>query len=300
MFRLMLNAHPRILIPGETYFLTDLMNEVPLSGTLSAAQVESVLETILGHWRWREWGIEDDDLRHALRQVDAPTLAGLIAALFELPLQASGKKRWGDKTPGYTTEIERLHSVLPNAQFLHVIRDGRDVCLSLRKTGWQGDSSWQIARYWGSAVGAACTVGRTLPRDLYLEVSYEALVLDTERELRRVCEYLGESFAAEMLSFHETAEGNIPERALGHMSKTFRAPRDSDIGRWKREMNSWHRAVFEAFAGPTLEVAGYERSVHRGLSVVRGVCRGLDWMAHTTLPLRRRANLHFPRLRKAL
>jgi len=297
MFRLMLNAHPDLLIPGETWFLSDLMDRLPLDGPLTADQVEDALSVIRAHWRWQEWGLDDELLNSTLRALDEPGLGDLIDSLFSLP--AAGA-RWGDKTPGYATEIHRLHQVFPHAKFLHVIRDGRDVCTSLRRTGWHGESTHAIAEYWSDTVQSACETGRALTDGLYLEVTYEELVLNTESVLRAVCEFLEISFDPAMLSFHETAASNIPDRAEGHLSKTKRPPRVSDVQRWKDEQPRFRTLVFEAFAGPTLEMAGYERSASHGLWLLRAFCLTLDRLAVVSLPLRRRLGLHFPGWRKAL
>ena len=264
------------------------------------SRTEEAIDIIRGHWRWREWEIDDDLLVSTLRSLDSPTLASLIHALFSLTISGSPNVQWGDKTPGYTTEIERLHLVFPEARFIHVIRDGRDVCLSLKKTGWHGQATWTIAEYWGSTVTAACRAGRALPADQYMEVAYEDLVLQSETVLRTVCAFLHLEFEPGMLSFHETAGENIPGRAEGHLKKTTRPPRASDVQRWKREQNRVQRTIFEAFAGPALEIAGYERSVRHGLGPIRMVFRGLERAALASLPLRRRLGLHAPGWRKAL
>ncbi len=60
--------------------------------------------------------------------------APVVRAFFELYAEKQGKPRWGDKTPGYTQHIRKISKVLPEARFIHLIRDGRDVTLSRTKT----------------------------------------------------------------------------------------------------------------------------------------------------------------------
>lgn len=300
MFQLMLNRHPAIHIPGETWFLSDLMDELPASGPLSPEGLELAERIIVDHWRWKEWGIPDSDLAAAIRGLTAPDLASVIEAVYRLPMERAEKTRWGDKTPGYATEVGRLHQVFPDARFLHLIRDGRDVVTSLRRTGWHGERSWTIAEYWSDSVAAARRDGGALPVGQYHEVKYEDLVLDTERVLREVCEFLQEEFDPEMLSFHEAAGDHIPGRAASHLSKAFRPPRESDVQRWREEMAFRHLVLVEAFAGKTLREAGYDRAVRLPLGWARLLCRSIDWGSEVTLPLRRRLGLHFPKARREL
>lgn len=300
MFRLMLNAHDRLSIPGETWFLSELMDALRLTGPLTDVDVQTARQLIQGHWRWEEWGVEDDRLEDALRDLDTPTLADVIDTTFRLTVEPDGDAQWGDKTPGYVTEVPRLHTVFPEARFLHVIRDGRDVCLSLKRTGWHGESTWGIARYWADAVSSACRAGRSLPGDQYMEISYERLVQDTENVLREVCEFLGVGFQRGMLDFHETATNELPDRTRQHHSKTHRAPRSQDVRRWEREQPPLQRVIFEAFAGDALAMAGYDPTVRSGRAPVRMACRALDRVANFTYPVRRRLGIHFPGWRRSL
>jgi hypothetical protein len=267
---------------------------------LTPEQVTAASDLIHGHWRWKEWEVDEGESRAAIEDLDEPSLGDVIDAVFRIPMSEAGKRRWGDKTPGYATEIARIHRLFPEARFLHLIRDGRDVVSSLRKTGWHGEMSWTIAEYWATAVSTARREGRALPPGQYLEVSYERLVLDTDAALRDVCEFLGEDFEPGMLTFHGSAADRIPERATKHHRKTFRPPRESDVQRWRREMGYYHRVTTEAVAGSTLQDVGYERSVRIPLGWVRVICGSIDGAAKATLPLRRRLGLHFPQGRKKL
>jgi len=300
MFRLMLNRHHAFHVPGETWFLTEVLDRFPSQGPLTPEQVTGVSNLIHEHWRWKEWGMDESVSRAAVQALSEPTLADVVDTIYRVPMADAGKRRWIDKTPGYTTEIPRLHRLFPEAKFVHVIRDGRDVVISLRRTGWHGQKSWNIAEYWATAVSTARRDAGALATHQYLEVSYERLVLETEAALREVCDFLGEAFDPAMLEFHDTADDHIPDRATPHLSKTFRPPRESDVQRWRHEMGYYHRVTTEAMAGATLEDVGYERSVNMPLGWVRAVCRGLDEAAVMTLPLRRRLGLHFPQGRKKL
>lgn len=294
MLRLMLNEHSRLCIPPETWFITDLMDRFPPEGRMGEEQVEEGLDVVRRHWRWKEWMVSFAEL-DSLRLLREPTLAKLVNAVFRL--KCASKPRWGDKTPGYLTEISRLHRVFPEAKFLHIVRDGRDVCVSLRRTGWRGDTTWSIARYWGEHVGAGFRQGRSLPPSLYMEVRYDDLVLKTEETLRAICSFLGETFEPAMLRFYERAEQETPERARKVHTKTLRAPRESDLGRWKRELGRLQVLIFEAGAGETMARAGQALRFPLEARLARPLFNLLAQAAVVTLPLRNRVGLHLPRLR---
>ena len=215
-------------------------------------------------------------------------------------LNSAGMSRWGDKTPGYLTEMQRLHGVFPDAKFLHVIRDGRDVCLSLKKTGWRGLTSWEIAQYWAGVVGEGWRQGRALPADAYMEVEYEALVTNTEKLLRRVCAFLGEDFEPAMLEFYRTAADHLPRRDQSHLAKTYRPPSGSDVARWRKEMSTLQVAIFETFAGSVIDLVGQDRRFRFRIPLLRRACLVLAWVAQQSHPFRRRFGIHFSGLARRL
>lgn len=296
MLRLMLNEHSRMHVPPESWFLSDLMDRFPSTGALSTDQVDAAVTTVVTHWRWPDWEIAPDAVREEVARARPDTLAGVVDCVYRV--SAGAKSRWGDKSPGYAREITRLHGLFPTAKFVHVFRDGRDVCLSLLRTGWRGGVAWSGARYWAEHVTIARAQGRRLDRSLYLEIAYEQLVLETEASLRRICEFLGEAFEPSMVEFHTHAAANVPTREHSFHQKTFRAPRPQDIQRWRHEISPVRLLLVEAIAGSTLTAFGYHRALPRATTALRPVIAAAGLLARATLPLRKRLNLHFPRLRR--
>ena len=100
----------------------------------------------------------------------------------------------GDKTPGYVRRIPTLHALWPEAKFVHIIRDGRDVCLSAinwrkadhalgRFSTWTEDPITTAAVWWEWHVRLGREDGGSLPPKLYHEVRYEALVSVPARDV---------------------------------------------------------------------------------------------------------------------
>src|SRR5215207_1941943 len=123
MLRLMLNEHPDIAIPRESLFLIDLMDSLPRTGALNDRQRDRAIQIMSRHPRWRDMEIDDREFAERVRSLSLPTLADVIETVYRIQLLRVGKTRWGDKTPGYLIEIDRLRQVFPRAQFIHLIRD---------------------------------------------------------------------------------------------------------------------------------------------------------------------------------
>ena len=276
MLMMMLDAHPGLGVSRESWFLIDLMDALPLNGTLNREHIDRAFEIISQHPRWQRWSIPDSALKSQLEGLVDTDLAGLVEAVFQLDLERSHKTRWGDKTPAYVCEIRRIHSMFPQAQFIHIIRDARDVCISLRNVGWHGPTLTNMARYWRQQVLSGIEAGRALGPDLYLEVPYEELVTSTEHTLRQICTFLGEPFNPDMLAWYDLTAEKTSDRPMRFQTKLGRAPRTSDIERWKDEMSAVDVAIIEAHAGDVMDKARQERRYFNGIGIIRPLLNILE------------------------
>jgi hypothetical protein len=123
-------------------------------------------------------------------------------------LADKGKRRIGDKYPPYSLSIPRLEQLFPEAQFIHIIRDGRDVVSSLARTratnrGWRRGPTIppaaELVRDWVGFVSKACKDGRPLGAQRYHELRYEQLLADPAPVLRRLLGFLGERLTVDVL-----------------------------------------------------------------------------------------------------
>jgi hypothetical protein len=216
--------------------------------------------------------LADEDLAATLERVEPFTVSGGLRAFYALYAARQGKPRWGDKTPMYVRRLADVERVLPEAHFVHLIRDGRDVALSVRDT-WAGRDSPipAQARRWRKDVNRGRSSGRR--RSRYLELRFEDLVRDPEEELRRICRFCDLRYADDMLLYHETAQARLAELGDKVLAGGRRARREDRLaihaltgsppepqraGRWRREMSPEELAGFEAVAGGLLAELGYE------------------------------------------
>lgn len=300
LLRLMLNEHSMLHVPRESWFLMPLMDVLPDDRVLSAIEVEKASDIIRMHERWSDWEISDADLRMRLHSLKKPSLAEVVDSVFLLSTEAMGKTFWGDKTPVYVREIDRLVRLFPAARFIHVIRDARDVCLSLSKVWWHGQTFKDWARYWSEAVEAGIASGRRLDREQYIEVQYEYLVRYSMDELVRICRFLDVPFENGMLEYHHNAQRRIAPWEKRVHRRTAQPPKPENAEKWRGELSSLQVLSVEAMADGTMKRVGQGREFRGPARIaclaLRGVIRAGEW----TLPARRRMGIHFPRLRRMI
>jgi hypothetical protein len=265
----MLDSHPDLAIPPETGFVPELIEACD-----DSQRPKRLVKVITEHRRWGDFGVTEDELLQRFRRIKPPDAGDIVRAFYEAYAEKEGKPRWGDKTPGYTVHMETIAGALPEARFVHIIRDGRDVALSRTKQlSLRPKTVPDVARRWRKRVREARRQGGRVPH--YLEVRYERLVAEPEPVLREVCEFIELDFDPVMLSYHEHASERLSElrrdipawrtrpprsaeKRLALHTRTAKPPDTQRIGRWREEMSADDVAGFEREAGDVLEELGYE------------------------------------------
>jgi hypothetical protein len=168
--------------------------------------------------------------------------------LFRVLTEKSGKPRWAEKTPAHVFHIDLIHATYPAAQFVHIIRNGRDAVRSLQSQPWApGNIRWSCHR-WVQSVQAGREAGRKLPAAQYLELRYEDLISEPELNIKSLCHFLHEDYAPAMLNFHEPKNNTWGATAKPLTNKPVNK---------HRELTLWERLNFRVIGGATLKELGY-------------------------------------------
>ena len=151
LLRMMLDAHPELTMPPETHFVPELI-DVAEAGE---ATPEALLATITKQREWGDFGLTEEQLLDAFGAIEPLNAGDALRAFYALYAERIGKPRWGEKTPIYVKSIRKIHRALPEARFVHVIRDGRDVALSIRDRAVKEHPIDVIAERWVRRIGQA-------------------------------------------------------------------------------------------------------------------------------------------------
>jgi len=267
LLRLMLDAHSALTIPAETHFIPFLLQDPPRDGAECLARLRTMPN-------WGDFDLAGTGFEERLSALQPFSLAEAIRLFFGRYAATQGKPRWGDKTPTYVEQVAAIGALLPEARFVHLLRDGRDVALSYRdKWFGPGDDLVAAARLWRGRILAARAQAETLEPGRYLELRFEDLVREPEHWLRTVCDFLELPFEPEMLNYprraterlgemgdRRDAEGQVAvprERRLSIHANTARPPDPAQSGKWRSGLTPDEVALFEREAGDLLDSLGY-------------------------------------------
>lgn len=169
-------------------------------------------------------------------------------------MKKEGKSRWGLKC---NNQYSDYVSIWPDAYFLNMIRDGRDVLASQLNTGSFNKNPAEIAKGWVSTLMRFREIKKNRNVHAY-EVYYEKLVSSPEEEIKRICDYLNIPFNEAMLSFYKQ-DLTIYSRETDHLSMNrIRKPIDSSkVGRWEKDVNKKQLEEFYSVARDAMIKFGY-------------------------------------------
>ncbi len=195
--------------------------------------------------RWKRifgFSLDQDLLKKEIRE---PSFRGLLDAIFEQFAKFSGRTRWGDKYPPHCLDLPVLEALYPEAQFIHIIRDGRDVALSFQHVNFGPKNILQTAYFWKKYVTSVQKFEQTIDKTHFHEIRYEEL-------LKKPLEVM-----TNLARFVQVKEGY--QEVINRIEQQIHGDLLVENGlKWKQKLTEHHIRQFEKGAGEALENFGYE------------------------------------------
>ena len=220
-------------------------------------------EKLMAFWLRTTWfaatGLDAQDIRDKIL-TGCRSVGDFQRIVMEEIARKQGVKRWVETTNDHTAYISEIKSEIPDALFVHVIRDGRDVALSMEKTHHLGNYPWAPERalivsgqYWEWLVNKGRAEGLALGRD-YIEVHYEDLYFRPRDVLTRLSSFIEHDLSYDYILKHATGKVNQPNTAF---LEDFNSATFNPVGRWKTRLSRQELVDFESVVGDTLRDLGY-------------------------------------------
>ncbi|HTS23009.1 MAG TPA: sulfotransferase [Casimicrobiaceae bacterium] len=271
LLAVMLDSHPLLAMPPETAFLPELRRFDGRDDEALRREFFALVTT--DRWgvsNWDDVGVDRDEYWRRLCALRSFSITSGLRILYGMYAERLGKPLFGEKTPADTHCMPEIEAWLPEARFVHIVRDPRDVVLSLRRTS-AGRGIRRTARIWVDMVSLARSSAAQVGR--YHELRYEDLVLEPEAELRKLCDFLELEYSSRMLDYRISAErhlghlgdrplangrGNVPHALRARLHENIVQPLRADRVRgWRRQMSPQDCAKVEAIAGSLMRELGY-------------------------------------------
>ena len=260
LLSVLLHAHPRIAMPPETRFLLPAYRNRATYGDLRvvANRRRLAIDLLEDPGRFHELQLDREAMIEKIVAAP-PTLGSAFGTIWREFAHSRGKVRWGEKRPAYWRDMGVILRLFPDAQVVHLVRDGRACVASLKRVHWWTTGAVGAMSSWTLADAHLRRLGRRLPADRYYRMRYEDLLDDPRRELTRLCEFLGEEFDEAMLDHTRAADDIVASYKTWHQ-RTRGALDRQRVEAWRTELTPQEIGLFETVARRALRRNGYEPS----------------------------------------
>ena len=203
LLRSILCNHKEISIPPESYVLKDIFRKYK---TFNFLNWEDKIKLILGEFESHEefytWEIDLQPVYRKLLLIDDEkrTLSNIIDEIYKhySEIKFPEANIWGDKTPINTLYLHWIYKMFPNAKYIHLIRDGRDVVSSYLKMG-RYNNIQEAADRWSKSIKKSQELSKRTNQDQYYELYYEEMVSNPKEEIKKLCSFLNIEFDENIL-----------------------------------------------------------------------------------------------------
>lgn len=256
----MLGVHSQLAVPEVSWWYPRFRPYLHTYGDLSNPNNLRVLaEEMIFGLKTPLWGLAANPrtlVDEIIGQTRAPTFAELFRAMFAWYAARTGKPRWGEKTPHNLYFVPELRADFPEARFIHLIRDGRDVAVEQLRSTFGPRNAYAAALLWQRSMEAGAAGRAHVGPAHWLDIRYEELAARPEAVLRQILDFLSEPFEPVVLRHFDSELAR--RRALTRDHRPLGEPvSDAYVGLYRTHLSLHDQRVFTGVAGPWLRESGY-------------------------------------------
>jgi hypothetical protein len=243
---------------------------------------ERLLDAWLNSKLFRASGLDSSQIRERVLE-QCQNGGDFLRIVMEEICAAQGMTRWAENSPEGMLYLPQIKRQIPNALFVHILRDGRDVATSLARRRFVRPFPWEdrhglmgCGLYWEWMVEQGRNFGKSVAAD-YMEVHFEQLVSSPQETMDRIGRFIDQPIDYELIQ--RAAYGSVAKPNTSFYQEADKTD-FNPVGRWKKSFSTKQLSCFEQLVGPTLIKLGYEPATN-------GAESGLDVSSRATRLLHR-------------
>ncbi len=263
LLRLMLNQQAAIAAPHPPHILERFIPLLPHYGDLEAeSNFELLIDDIcrmieINPVSWEGVCLERSIVKAACGE---PTLMAIYGAVYDLMSEAKDALVWCCKSLANVHFLAQIDEFFPDARYLYLYRDGRDVALSFRRAVVGDKSYYHLAKHWHVEQQLAFNLREKIAERDYFALSYEELVTLPERTLKKMMHHFKIPFDKAMLNFNESVDAIATAKSGSLWANVQQPVIKGNTRKFLKEASRENIRIFELVAGESLDMLGYDRA----------------------------------------
>jgi hypothetical protein len=262
LLRLMLNQQAAIASPHPPHILERFMPLLPIYGDLGIDAnfdllVDDVCRMIeVNPVAWTGVNLDREIVKVCCLE---RSLTAVYGAVHDLMSEAKGALVWCCKSLANVHFLPQIEAYFPDARYIYIYRDGRDVAVSFRKAVVGEKSFYHIAKHWHAEQQLALELKDRIGAERFFAVSYEDLTADSERILKEMMWHFKTPFVEEMLQFNISEEAMETAKCGALWANVQQPVIKNNTRKFLKEAGKEDARIFEWVAGESLDRLGYDR-----------------------------------------
>jgi hypothetical protein len=261
LLRVMLNQLPGVFAPHPPHILKTFDPIVRFYGDLNNDDNYTELVTDVCKFVEKNpvpWLNSRFDPDLILKYSSGRSLLDVYLTIHEMNARANNARFWFNKSMQNVYFIEYLERNGFEPYYIHLIRDGRDVALSFRKTIVGEKHMYHLAQQWREDQEISNYYVEKFGTTRAIRVKYEDLLHQPQQEIQRICRFIGLGYSNNILKFYESQDSKITAES-GQMWHNLSKPlMKNNFNKYKKELQPEDIDLFEKVAGRLLTEYGYE------------------------------------------
>lgn len=259
LLRLILNCHASIAVPHPPHIMKLFTPLVPLYGNLAIDSnfrrlINDVCRMVELHTY--PWELKPDRER-IFAEADARELICIYLAVHDQYLQFIGKNRWCCKSTFMIDHVADIIRFRPDARFIFMVRDGRDVAVSAKRSIFNHYHVYYTAKRWQREQALGLQWLAKLPANQIMLLKYEELLSSPADTVRKLCDFLQEPYSDTMLEYHRHSEARKSGSLSLSWQNTAKPLLTNNQGKFHNALKSEEIYLFETIAANELTALGY-------------------------------------------
>jgi hypothetical protein len=242
----------KISFGTESQFIVRYYKKLNKYGDLNVDENLKRLISDLTHERWfersKKFGMVAD-VDAIFNGLTERSYRGILESIFMQLARLNHMQRWGDKTPEYVYHLPVLKALFPGARYIHIVRDGRDVALSLFQMHFGSKNIYKAAKEWKDVILMVKDfAAQSLDKEQFMEFRYEDLLVKPAQIFAQIIDFL------EL----DDTDGKLIDFISANIPNDLKA---GNFNKWKGSLSQSDQELFEKAACDVLADYGYETTI---------------------------------------
>jgi len=266
LLRTLLDAHPNINIPLETPFILTLYPKYKNIKYWDKKKLLLLYKDLNTYLKFDYLQINKEKLQSDLLAGEGENsfqnFVKVIYSNYTSVYQKEGITLLGDKNPLYAIYPDKIFNIFPDAKYIFLTRDYRDHIISIKKIDFEAHMTALLAYKWRLAAKKTTMLSNKYPNQFF-HIRYEDLVSNPEMYVKKICDFLGLEYTADVLNFYQQKNKMIElyteEDLDKYHSSLFKPIKSDKMGIWETQLTNNQIRMADSVVGKYAEITGYQR-----------------------------------------